>query len=126
MRSVGARKSMRNRDGEPPANGTSFTPTHNIEDGSDNEEEDGGDVKKVETNFKETKEIIKLVGEFETAYGESKQQVNAYDKLGLKAITSIRVNRHCYTIIKDNIYQIDPNFDHDKIGDSIHNLKNSI
>lgn len=126
MRSVGARKSMRNRDGEPPANGTSFTPTHNIEDGSDNEEEDGGDVKKVETNFKETKEIIKLVGEFETAYGESKQQVNAYDKLGLKAITSIRVNRHCYTIIKDNIYQIDPNFDHDKIGDSIHNLKKSI
>lgn len=125
MRSERVRKSVGvSKDGLNYGSSIRQTTTQEFEEDLSDCDEDL-DVKRVEVDFKETKEILKLAKEYEAVFNSSKQEINVLDKLGIRSVVVVRVHRQSYSIIKENVYKTDPNFDTEMIGENIHNLKKS-
>lgn len=80
------------------------------------------DLPALQVNFKETKEIQEIVSEFVDEFASSYKQLSAFDRLSLKAVTTIRVHKHSYQLIKDRVTKLDPHFDLEQIGKTISNF----
>jgi len=80
------------------------------------------DVKKMQSNFEESQQMMDVIKEFEKVYTQYKDHINNYGMFSLEADVTIKTIKQSYRILKENLYQDTPNFDKVKMEAKIHSL----
>lgn len=99
---------------------------HNEEDPEDKKEEEDIDMKKLQSNYEETNQIMDILEDFEEDYGSSKKNLNSLDKSQLNTDVNAKTLRQCYRIIKNHLHEENPTFDQVKMDQTLMTLTNDV